>query len=157
MKLADYTRPELVFLQLPGRDGAAVLGQLSEALAAAGAVEDADGVLQRLLEREALCSTGIGSGIAIPHCKLRRLKQPVLALATTETPIDFKALDGGPVQLFFLLISPEDSPAEHLQILAGISKWIKTDPEVVGRMCRATTAGQIFALLTGGEETGSHE
>jgi fructose-specific phosphotransferase system IIA component len=158
MDLATYTRPELIFLAVPGQEGSEILAVLAERLAAAGVVPDAVPIHQLLLEREALCSTGIGSGIAIPHCKLKTLRKPVLAVATSAQAIDFKALDGKPVQVFLLLVSPEDAPAEHLQVLAGISKWIKGDPTVIDQILSASAPEAVLRLLgNGDEEVEGHE
>ncbi len=158
MDLATYTRPELIFLAVPGYEGEEILAVLAERLAVAGVVPNASALHQLLLEREALCSTGIGAGIAIPHCKLKTLSRPVLAVATTVQAIDFKALDGEPVQVFFLLVSPEDAPAAHLQVLAGISKWIKADPTVIHQILLASSPDAVLRLLgEGDEEDGSHE
>ena len=152
MELASYTRKDLIFFQLPGANGPEVLSNFAARLEQAGVVENAQVLHRRLLEREELCSTGIGSGIAIPHCKFKKLKRPVLAVATSARPIDFRALDGKPVQVFFLLISPEDAPAEHLQVLSGLSKWIKEDPSAIDRIREAESAAAVYRMLGGTEE-----
>ena len=158
MDLAAYTRLELIYLAIPGLEGSEILAFLAEKLAAAGVITDPRAVHQLLLEREVLCSTGIGAGIAIPHCKLKTLDSPVLAVATTSHAIDFKALDGKPVQVFFLLVSPQNAPAEHLQALSGISKWIKADASVIDQILNAPSAGTVFRLLGGeAEETPGDE
>jgi mannitol/fructose-specific phosphotransferase system IIA component (Ntr-type) len=157
LELASFTRPELIFLNLAAKEGAEILGKLSEKVAAAGVVPDSGALLHLLLERETLCSTGIGSGIAIPHCKLKHLEHPVLAVGTSETALEFGALDGKPVQVFFLLVSPEDAPAEHLQVLAGISKWIKDDPDGIRNILEAETSEAVFALLPGGSPSEGSE
>ena len=82
-------------------------------------------LFDKLWEREQLGSTAIGGGIAIPHCKVDRLKSGVVGARPGREGVDFGAADGQPVRLFFLVISPSQSPAEHLQILAAISRWIK--------------------------------
>lgn len=126
MGLGSLTRPELILSGLTAKDPAEVLRVFADRLAEAGVVKDAGELFRRLREREQLSSTGIGAGIAIPHCKMPGLKQAVLAVGVAPQGIDFGAADGQPVRLFFAVISPESSPAEHLRVLASISRWIKS-------------------------------
>ena len=125
MHLGSLIRPDLIFPDLPAGDRAEVLRAFAGRLAERGLVNDAEALFDKLWEREQLGSTAIGGGIAIPHCKVDRLKSGVVALGRVEEGVDFGAADGQPVRLFFLVISPSQSPAEHLQILAAISRWIK--------------------------------
>ncbi len=125
MRLGSLTRPELIFPDLPATDRAGVLHALAERIAGRGAVANAVDLYQKLLEREQLGSTGIGAGIAIPHCKLPGLKKGVVAIGLVPQGVDFGAVDGQPVKVFFLVVSPSDSPAEHLQVLAAISRRVK--------------------------------
>lgn len=125
MRLGSLIRPDLMFPDLPATDRAEVLRAFAGRLAASGLVDDADALFDRLREREQLGSTAIGGGIAIPHCKVDRLKSGVVSLGRVLQGVDFGAADGQPVRLFFLVISPSQSPAEHLQILAAISRWFK--------------------------------
>jgi mannitol/fructose-specific phosphotransferase system IIA component (Ntr-type) len=138
MRLGSLTRPELIFLGLSAADRTAVLRILAEKVAAEGLVSDAGELVRKLAEREQLGSTGIGSGIAIPHCKLPGLSRGVVAIGMVPGGVDFGAADGQPVRLLFLVLSPSASPAEHLQVLATISRWIK------GNM--AGTADRILEL-----------
>lgn len=150
MKLGSLTRPELIFAELAGSDRLTVLRALAQHLVEAGSVNDADDLYRKLWEREKLGSTGIGGGVAIPHCKLNGLDRVVLAVGMVKEGIDFDAADGKPVRLFFLLISPHDSPADHLQSLAAISKWVKADRHVE-RILKLGDRREIYALLAGGE------
>ena len=126
MGLGSLTRPELILSDLPATDPVEVLRVFADRLAKAGVVRDADELFRRLREREQLSSTGIGAGVAIPHCKMPGLKQTVVAVGLAPQGVDFGAADGKPVRLFFLAVSPEVSPAEHLRVLASISRWVKT-------------------------------
>jgi PTS system nitrogen regulatory IIA component len=123
-------RPELIFSDLPVTDCRGVLRELAERVAATGLVKDAAALYRALLEREQLGSTGIGSGVAIPHCKLKGLDEGVLAVGIARPPVAFDAPDGKPVGVFFLVLSPDGSPAEHLQTLARISRWVRSDSHV---------------------------
>ena len=86
---------------------------------------DPEAMLHVLLEREKLGSTGIGDGIAIPHGKLAGLDEMVVAFGRSREGIDFEAMDGKPVHLFFLLMAPENSAGQHLKALAKISRMLK--------------------------------
>lgn len=127
MGLGSLTRPDLIFPDLPAADRREVLKAFAGKVAGRGLAPDGEALFQKLWEREQLGSTGIGSGVAIPHCKLAGLRQGVVAVGMAPAGVDFGAADGNPVKLFFLVISPSESPAEHLQILAAISRWMKVE------------------------------
>lgn len=128
--LETLTDQQLIFPALVAGDAEGVLRELAGKLAAAGAVADAEQLFARLWERERLGSTAIGRGIAIPHCKLDSLAKVVVAVGLAPAGVDFAAPDAQPVRLFFVVVSPSRSPAEHLQSLAAISRWVKADGRV---------------------------
>lgn len=132
MRLGALTRPELIFPGLQAADRSQLLRILAEKIAKRGLVGNQEELYQKLWEREQIGPTGIGSGIAIPHCKLKGLAKGVVAVGTVPAGVDFGAADGRPVRLVFLVISPSESPAEHLQVLAAISRWIKADRHADG-------------------------
>jgi nitrogen PTS system EIIA component len=117
--------PRRVFHRIRGTTRDEVLAELSARLAADGAIPDPRDLAGRLLDRERIGCTGLGQGIAIPHCKLRDLREVVVALATTSMPVDFGAADGRPIDLVVLVASPADAPAAHLQALARISRLLR--------------------------------
>ena len=127
MGLGSLTRPDLIFTDLPAADRSQLLRALAERIARRGLTGNAEELFRRLWEREQLGSTGIGGGVAIPHCKLDGLAHAVVAVGVVAEGVDFGAVDGKPVCLFFLVISPSESPAEHLRVLAIVSRWIKSD------------------------------
>lgn len=130
MELGSLTDPELIFPDLDCSDPSGLLRTLARRVAEKGYVGDAETLYDRLVEREQLGSTGVGSGVAIPHCKMNGIDRVVLAIGLTEKGIDFAAVDHRPVRLFFLVVSPSSAPAAHLQCLAAISKWIKVEGNV---------------------------
>ena len=150
--------PRHVFAGLSAANRAEAFGELARRLAEAGAVRDAADVVRRLEERERLGSTSLGGGIAIPHLKLSAAAEPGVAVASFPAGVDFGAPDGLPVRLIFLVISPADSPAAHLQILARISRLLRT-PGVADNLRRASSPEEIRAALeeaqapTGGVRT----
>lgn len=108
---------------------------------------DARTILDVLLEREKLGTTGVGRGIAIPHGKLPGLDRIVGLVARLETPVDFDAVDGAPVDLVFLLLAPEGAGAEHLRMLARVSRLLR-DKAVVDRLRETPDAAGLRAALT---------
>ena len=103
-------------------------------------------VLDVLMQRERLGSTGIGSGIAIPHGKLAKLERLFGLFARLDRPIDFEALDGQPVDLMFLLLAPEAAGADHLKALARVARLLR-DSEVAHKLRDARDAEAIYAVL----------
>lgn len=150
MRLDALTGPELILPGLEASAGEEVLRKLSRHLEEQGVIRDARELYEKLLEREELGSTGIGSGVAIPHCKLKVLSHAVLAIGICRHGVEFRAADSEPVRLFFLAVSPSDAPAVHLQVLAAISKWIKADNHVA-RLLKLEDPLAIYRLLE--EET----
>jgi PTS system nitrogen regulatory IIA component len=146
--LGALTRPELIFPDLPGTDPAGVLRALAGRVAGEGLVKNGEELFQRLWEREQLGSTGIGQGVAIPHCKLKGLRHGVVAIGMVPAGVEFGAVDGQPVKVFFLVVSPAESPAEHLQILAAISRWIKV-PGHAGQLLALHDPARVYDLLRG--------
>lgn len=139
-----------VFQGLPGRTREEVLEELAFRLAQGGAVREPGELVTRLIERERLGCTGLGGGVAIPHCKLRDLAEVVVAVASTERPIDFGASDGIPVTLIFLVASPAEAASPHLQALASISRLLRA-PGVVDGLRAARTPLELLGVLRGAE------
>lgn len=148
MRLQSLTRPELIFSNLTGSDGPTVLRALADRVAERGLVKDADRLYRRLWEREKLGSTGLGSGVAVPHCKVGGLDAVTLAIGICPRGVDFDASDGEPVKVLFLVLSPRKAAADHLHALAAISKWVKAEGHVE-RILKLDDAEAIFDLLDG--------
>ncbi|HTR04062.1 MAG TPA: PTS sugar transporter subunit IIA, partial [Thermoanaerobaculia bacterium] len=124
--------PRRVFHRLPGGSREELLEELAARLAEDGVVSDPGELSARLIDRERLGCTGLGGGVAIPHCKLRHIQGVVVAVASTAVPVDFGAADGIPIDLVFLVASPADAPAAHLQALARVSRLLRTPGVVEG-------------------------
>jgi PTS system nitrogen regulatory IIA component len=112
---------------------------------------DAAEVLEGLEEREKLGSTGFGRGVAIPHARLENLQGPKVALIRLEEPCDFGSADGMPVDLVFGLLSPANSGATHLHVLAAISRLVR-DEEVHRQLSEAPDSGALYSLVTNAVE-----
>jgi len=103
-------------------------------------------ILEILLQREKLGSTGVGNGVAIPHGKLAKLASVFGLFARLERPVDFEALDGQPVDLIFLLLAPEGAGADHLKALARVARLLR-DPEVTRKLRNSHDADALYAVL----------
>ena len=149
MRLDSLTDPELIFPEIDAPDREAVLREMSDRLERRRVIQSSKELYDRLMEREQLGSTGVGSGVAIPHCKLKDLSKVVLAIGITREGVDFGAIDTKPVRLFFLVVSPSDAPAAHLQVLAAISRWLKEDSHA-SRVLELHDRQAIYDLLEEG-------
>jgi PTS system nitrogen regulatory IIA component len=107
-------------------------------------------IVTALTEREKLGSTGFGGGVAIPHGRIEGLGGVFGSFARLTQPVDFQSVDGVPVDLVFLLLSPPDAGAEHLKALASVSRALR-DRETVAKLRGARSRDAIFALLAGVE------
>lgn len=135
-----------IYLDLPGGSMADTLGEMARRLKASGDVKDADDLARRLIEREKLGCTGLGNGLAIPHCKVAGLEGVLVAIGVVPGGVDFRALDGRPVRLVLVVLSPSDAPAGHLQALARISRLVKT-PGVSGAILSASSPDEVAKVL----------
>jgi PTS system nitrogen regulatory IIA component len=124
---------------------AQILSVLAATFASAYAL-DADDVLERILERESLGSTGFGRGVAIPHARISGLARPVTVFLRLERPVEFAAADAMPVDCVFGLLSPDQAGVAHLQALAAISRLMRDD-RTHARLLAAADADSLYALL----------
>lgn len=121
MHLEEILTPARCFCKIDGVSKKRLLNQISELISKdVPSLEPAE-VFNALMAREQLGSTGLGNGIAIPHCRKAGCEEIVGALVTLDLPIDFDALDGEPVDLLFVLIVPELKSDEHVQTLAELA------------------------------------
>lgn len=147
MKITEILSSERVLPSLKGTTKAAVLNELAECLCKDHSEVGLDRLVAVLSEREALGSTAIGDGIAIPHGKLRGLSQIVGVFGRSAEGIDFESLDGKPTRLFFLLVAPEDSASLHLKALARVSRLMR-DGGFRQRLLEAADGPAIFRLIS---------
>ena len=127
MKIMDFLSEQAVACRLTARDKAGVIAELVSLLASSGEIKERDvaKLNEVLLNREALGSTGIGQGVAIPHGKSDCVSRLVAAFGVSKEGVEFGSLDGERAHLFFLLVAPEDSAGPHLKALARISRLLK--------------------------------
>jgi fructose-specific phosphotransferase system IIA component len=127
MQIADYVHADLIALGLEVRDKEDLLGQLVRRLVEHGRVAEPDTLMNELLKRERVMSTGIGGGIAIPHALLNDVGDLVILFGRTAKPLDFQALDGNPVDLVFMLVGPKGAANLYVKLLARISRLLQSD------------------------------
>ena len=113
---------------------------------------DPGNVFSALIARERLGSTGIGNGIAIPHCRISGCSKTIGVLVTLENPIDFNAIDNEPVDIIFVLIVPKDVAAkdenqDHLQTLASLAE-VFSDPDRLHQIRQATNSQELYQIIT---------
>ncbi|MCK5656521.1 MAG: PTS sugar transporter subunit IIA [Syntrophobacteria bacterium] len=146
MKILDILDKECIIAELRSRTKREVLEELTGALLNFKANLDKEALVEILLERERLGSTGIGDGIAIPHGKVQDLDELVLSFGRSTQGIEFDSMDGRPTHLFFLLIAPENSAGIHLRALAKISRLLKSS-HFRQNLLEAGTEEELFQVI----------
>ena len=150
MNLLDILSPESTIVDLKGESKEDIITELVNSLAVGDTITDRDQVLQAVLDREKIMSTGIGDGIAIPHGKSAAVTELVAAMGTQRRGIDFDALDGEPAFVFFLLVSPANVSGPHIKALARISRLLKNDA-FKKKLIEANSAEEIIATIEAAE------
>ncbi len=152
MRMSHFVVRDACLPTLAGTTREAVVRELVQGLHAAGALPtaDLDEVVKAVLRREQLGSTGIGRGIAIPHSRYASVSQLVGAVGLSKLPdkVPFDSIDGDPVDIFVLLISPQDRPGDHLRALENVVQTMKDDA-VTAALRACTTRDQMWELIGG--------
>jgi PTS system nitrogen regulatory IIA component len=146
MKIIDLIKTDYILEALKSHKKRDVLLELMAPFLKRYPNLNAEIALSVLMEREKLGSTGIGEGIAIPHGKLAGLDDLVVCFGKSAAGIDFNAMDGKPVYLFFLLLAPENSVGQHLKTLAKISRMLK-DNRFRTKLIEAKSRDEIFEII----------
>jgi nitrogen PTS system EIIA component len=151
MKITDYLKEDGVISDLQGIDKLSVLKELSRVLVKPYQSPLAEEITEAVLFREKLGSTGIGEGIAIPHGRLKRLKDFMVSFGRSIKEIDFDSIDHKPTHLFFLVMAPENSPVNNLKILGRIVNILKKD-SFKKRLMNARSRRDLFQLIAEEDE-----
>ncbi len=146
MQLKDILKPQNIKVPLQATVKADAIKELVDVLAANGEVINAKTVLTAVLDREATRTTGIGSGVAIPHGKCNGTDHLVMAIGKPASPIDFQAIDGRPVNIIWLLTSPPDKTGPHIHALARISR-LMTIEKFKQALAGADTAQKVYDVI----------
>lgn len=152
MILTQILQPTCVKVPLESKDKESVISELVDLLDAEGLLLDKSEALEAVMTREKTRSTGIGSGIAIPHGKCKAVKELVMAIGIAHEKIDFASIDGKPVGIIILLVSPLDQTGPHIQALARISR-LMINEEFKQSLENATSAEQVYELLSNKEDS----
>jgi nitrogen PTS system EIIA component len=147
LEIADLVAPRAVIAQLRAPGKKQVLQELARRAATMTGIADRR-IYDALAERERLGTTGIGAGVAIPHCRLSELSRLYGMFARLERAVPFDAIDDQPVDLVFLLLAPADAGAEHLKALARVSRLLR-DRAMCEKLRGANSADALYALLSG--------
>ena len=144
--IKDMLRQDLILDDIKASDKTGVLREFAGLLKSADKIKDEDELARVLLERELLGSTGIGDGVAIPHGKLHIIPEMIVAFGRSRNGVNYDSIDSQPVYLFFLLVTPEDMPGEHLRALARISRILK-NPVLRDNLRRASRREELLRLI----------
>ena len=145
MKISDIIKKSNVYADLKSGSKRNLLQELAQKAAVETGINERS-IFDALLERENLGTTGFGNGTALPHARLENLNQIYGFFAKLESPINFEAVDNRPVDLVFMLLSPDSSGADHLTALAQISRLLK-DENACEKLRRAKSEDEAYALL----------
>jgi PTS system nitrogen regulatory IIA component len=146
MKIADIFRKEHIVEELQSKTKRDVLAELSSVFLQGDVKISREVVVNTLLEREKLGSTGIGDGIAIPHGKISDLDNLIVSFGRSMEGVEFDSMDGKPAHLFFLLLAPENTTGQHLKALAKISKMLK-DTTFRKKLMEAKSKNELYMTI----------
>ncbi len=151
MRLVDILKESSVISDIKGKTKKEILTELAGQLNASGLIKDIEPVVKIIMEREALGSTGIGDGVAIPHGKMAGSGNVLCVFGRSKKGVDFDAVDGQPVHIFFLVLAPEDSASLHLKVLSRISKILR-DPSFRKKLLKLPDAHSLYESIVEEDE-----
>ena len=145
MKISNIMNNDCVFLDLEATNKRQLLQEIAQKASQISKIDERI-IFDTLLERENLGSTGFGNGTALPHARLADAEKVTAFFAKPNASVDFDSVDGKPVDILFMLLSPEDSGADHLTALALTSRLLK-DEDLCNKIRQASSAEEIYSLL----------
>ncbi len=152
ISISELLSPECIQLEMSEKRKKRAITELTELLHGAGKVENSKALAGKIIEREAMASTGIGHGIAIPHCLTNLVDETVMAFGRSSTGIPFDSADNKPAQLIFLLAGPQAATAEHLKLLSKLSRLL-TEKDFRSTLLEADGPEEVIGLFRQAEET----
>lgn len=152
MRLSNIIRDKSILLGMKARDKQQALEEMVRFLKQNKILANEKEVVEKLNQREALGSTALGDEIAIPHCKVKNVKNPILLVGISPSGVEFSAPDGKPVKVFFLLITSPEDPSLNLQILALIAQLVKKSPRLKEQLLQAGSAQEVLDIIKELEE-----
>jgi len=148
MSLADILTEDLVKVPLEGRTKSEVIEELVDVIVSVDRSLDKGRLLDAVLERERLMSTGLEKGVAVPHAKTRAVSRMVASLGISKEGVDFEAADSKPSYVFFMIIAPENASGPHIRLLAEISKLAQNE-RILRRLRDANSPGEVLRVIRG--------
>lgn len=152
MRLHHLLIEEMIIPELESEDREGVLKEMVNFLKKKNKIAKEKELFEKLIQRERLGSTAIGEGVAIPHCKIKGVKNPIVMLAISKKGIDFESIDGKPSQIFFLVVSSPDNPSLNLQILAAIAHLVRKANSLRNKILQAKNTKSITEVIRQEEE-----
>lgn len=146
MNICDYLSEELVLLNLQGRDRKSLFQEMVQHLVKQKKLDDAPFVVQLLIEREKLSSTGMRGGVAIPHAYLPAMEKSLLMIGISHEGIDFDTLENDPVHVVFLLLGSDTERSAHIRILARLSRLMRND-SLRAHLLKTTSATEVLQAI----------
>ncbi len=146
MILTQILQPNCVKVPVENKEKEAAITELVDLLDTNGLLLDRNVALDAVLTRERTQSTGTGAGIAIPHGKCNVVKELIMAIGIAHEPIEFDSVDGKPVRILILLVSPTDQTGPHIQALAAISRLMHNE-EFKQKLEQTASADEVYGLL----------
>ncbi|PRY84216.1 PTS fructose transporter subunit IIABC [Alkalibacterium olivapovliticus] len=151
MQINDVLRKDLMIMDVQSTTKEDVINEMIKRLAQKEVITDTQTFKKGIMDRESQTSTGLGNGIAMPHSKNKAVKEPAVLFAKSSKGVEYEALDGEPVQLFFMIAAPEGGNNVHLEVLASLSRKL-VDEDVVSQLKQVTTPEEVQALFAENEE-----
>ncbi len=152
MKLHNLLIRDMIIEELDSQDREGALREMVNFLKKKKKVSKEKELYEKLLQREELGSTAIGEGVAIPHCKIKGVKSPIILLAISKKSVDFQSLDGKPSNIFFLVVSSPENPSLNLQILAAIASLVRKSGSLLKKILNAANISAILEIIREEEE-----
>ncbi len=152
MKISNLLKQDMVIPELEHQNMENVLKEMVHFLKKKNKISKDKELFGKLLQRERLGSTAIGDGVAIPHCKMKLAKNPLIMLAVSQKGADFNSPDGTPSHIFFLVVSSPDNPSLNLQILAAIAHLVRKADTMIKKILKAENIYAVLEIIRKEEE-----
>jgi len=152
LKIHNLLPQDMIIPELEYQDREGVLKEMVDFLKKRNKITKDKELCEKLIQRENLGSTAIGQGVAIPHCKMKGVKNPIVLLAISKKGVNFYSLDGKPSHIFFLVVSSPENPSLNLQILAAIAHLVRKSNSLLKKILEARSIGSILEIIQKEEE-----
>lgn len=152
LKLKNLLTQDMIIPELESENVEDILKEMVRFLKKRDKITKERELYEKLVQREKLGSTAIGEGVAIPHCKMKGVRNPIVMLAISKKNVDFCSLDGKPSHIFFLVVSSPDNPSMNLQILAAIAHLVRKSSSLAKKILKAKNISAVLDIIREEEE-----